>query len=98
MKFLLVGLGSMGKRRIRNLQHLKAGEIFGFDPRADRREESAGRYGIQTCASFDDGMARDPDAVIISTPPDLHAQTLSAWNMLDARRASLTEYRRVSGC
>ena len=73
MKFLLVGLGSMGKRRIRNLQHLKAGELLGFDPRADRREESAARYGIETCASFDNGMAWDPDAVIVSTPPDLHA-------------------------
>ena len=28
MKFLVVGLGSMGKRRIRNLQYLKAGEII----------------------------------------------------------------------
>jgi len=72
VKLLIVGLGSMGKRRIRNLQHLKAGEIFGFDPRADRREESAARYGVKTCESFDEGMAWRPDAVIISTPPDQH--------------------------
>ena len=72
MKLLIVGLGSMGKRRIRNLQHLNAGEIFGFDPRADRREEAAARYGVKTCESFDEGMAWRPDAVIISTPPDQH--------------------------
>lgn len=67
----------MGKRRIRNLQHLEAGELLGFDPRPDRREEAAARYGVETCASFEDGMAWDPDAVVVSTPPDLHAHYAS---------------------
>lgn len=40
MNFLVVGLGSMGKRRIRNLQYLKAGEIIGFDLREDRCQEA----------------------------------------------------------
>jgi predicted dehydrogenase len=72
MKFLVVGLGSMGKRRIRNLQHLAAGEIIGCDPREDRRDEAAGKYGIKTLSSFEHGMNEHPDAVIISTPPDTH--------------------------
>jgi len=72
MKFLIVGLGSMGKRRIRNLQYLQAGELVGCDTRADRREEAATRYGVETVAGLDEGFARQPDAVIISTPPDLH--------------------------
>jgi len=72
MKFLVVGLGSMGKRRIRNLQYLKAGEIIGYDPRNTRRQEVQERYGIQAFSDFDDALARDPDALIISTPPDLH--------------------------
>jgi len=72
MRFLIVGLGSMGKRRIRNLQFLRAGTLVGFDPRPDRREEAAGKYGIKTYADFDRAMAEDPDALIISTPPDLH--------------------------
>jgi predicted dehydrogenase len=74
VKFLIVGLGSMGKRRIRNLQYLKAGEIVGYDPRADRRQEAEECYGIQTLSDFDDAMSTDPDALIISTPPDLHMQ------------------------
>ena len=74
MKFLVVGLGSMGKRRIRNLQHIGVGGIVGFDPRAERREEAATKYGIATHDSFEGAMASNPDAVIISTPPNLHMQ------------------------
>src|SRR3982751_4152764 len=75
MRFLIVGLGSMGKRRIRNLQHLKAGEIAGFDPRADRRDEAKSKYAIPTFEDFDQAVATfRPDALIISTPPDLHVR------------------------
>lgn len=72
MKFLVVGLGSMGKRRIRNLQYLKAGEIIGFDPRGDRRKEAEEKYKIRTFEDFDRAINEYPDALIISTPPDLH--------------------------
>jgi len=73
MRFLIVGLGSMGKRRVRNLQYLKAGEIAGFDPRADRRAEAADKYQIPTFGDFDEACASfAPDALVISTPPDLH--------------------------
>ena len=40
MRFLIVGLGSMGKRRIRNLRALGETEIAGFDPRPERRDEA----------------------------------------------------------
>ena len=72
MKFLVVGLGSMGKRRIRNLQYLKAGEIIGFDLREDRRREVEEKYKIKTFGDFEKAMAENPDALVISTPPDLH--------------------------
>ncbi len=72
MKFLIIGLGSMGKRRIRNLQYLKAGEILGFDVKDERRKEAEEKYGIKTFGDFDEAMKQSPDALIISTPPDLH--------------------------
>jgi len=53
MKFLVIGLGSMGKRRVRNLQALGMENIIGFDPRADRRAEAAEKYGIPVFASLD---------------------------------------------
>ena len=45
MKFLIIGLGSMGKRRIRNLQYLGYSKIFGFDLNEDRRQEAVNKYG-----------------------------------------------------
>ena len=72
MRILIVGLGSMGKRRIRNLKRAAVTDIVGFDPRAERREEAAQKYGIETVASFEAGLASNPDALIISTPPDMH--------------------------
>ncbi|MBI5563114.1 MAG: Gfo/Idh/MocA family oxidoreductase [Deltaproteobacteria bacterium] len=73
MRFLVIGLGSMGKRRIRCLRGLGHAEVFGFDAREDRRAEAAGRYGVKTFASFGEAM-RDarPGAFIISVPPDAH--------------------------
>ena len=47
MKVLVIGLGSMGKRRIRNLRALGLSEIAGFDPRVDRRQEASEKYSIQ---------------------------------------------------
>ncbi len=72
MKFLIIGLGSMGKRRVRNLRHLGVEEIIGFDPRADRRAEAEQKYGIPTVADAAVGFDMQPDAAVISTPPDWH--------------------------
>src|SRR5205809_54356 len=78
MRLLIAGLGSMGKRRVRNLTFLNAGEVIGFDPRADRRDEASSKYGISTFADFSEAMAQRPDALIISTPPDLHMPYMRA--------------------
>ncbi len=73
MKFLLIGLGSMGKRRIRNLQYLKAKHIVGFDTRFDRRNEAERKYGITTVDDLRKLKMDDFDAIVISTPPDKHS-------------------------
>lgn len=75
MRFLVIGLGSMGKRRVRNLVALGQKEnIAGFDLRLDRAEEVQG-YGIRTFNSLETALKEhNPDVFIISTPPDLHMQ------------------------
>jgi predicted dehydrogenase len=73
MRFLVIGLGSMGKRRVRNLIALGQSGIAGFDRRDDRRAEAAERYGITTYASFEEALAEfRPDALVISTGPAHH--------------------------
>lgn len=74
MKFLQVGLGSMGKRRVRCTHDLRAGEVIGFDRRADRRQEAERLYGIRTVPDFEAGLSADPDVVIVSTPPNQHVE------------------------
>jgi predicted dehydrogenase len=73
MDFLIVGLGSMGKRRIRCLKALGHEGIFGFDQREDRRSESRKRYGIRTYSDISEALSEaKPSALIISVPPDIH--------------------------
>ncbi len=72
MKFLIIGLGSMGKRRIRNLQYLGYSKIFGFDLNEDRRQEAVNKYGITTIENFDNVASLEVDVLIISVPPDKH--------------------------
>lgn len=77
MTFLTVGLGSMGKRRIRNLLHhkIKPSSIIGFDLSNERCREVEQAYKVQTFQNFKSAVKTfNPDVFIISTPPHLHAQ------------------------
>jgi predicted dehydrogenase len=75
MNFLIVGLGSMGKRRVRNLMALgyDSKSIAGFDIRSDRRAEAESLYSISSFGKFTDAI-RDfsPHAILISTYPNYH--------------------------
>jgi len=72
MKFLIVGLGSMGKRRIRNLQKLGLNDLIGFDIKKERLNESSKKFKIKTVSKINDAIKLKPDVMIISTPPNLH--------------------------
>lgn len=74
MKFLVIGLGSMGKRRIRCLKALGYKDIVGFDLREDRQKETAEKYGVKTVGKLKEVSISQFDALIISTPPDKHTQ------------------------
>lgn len=75
MKALIVGLGSMGKRRIRNLKHLGIDQIAGFDLRIDRLDEARLKYDIKVYSSFTDALEGfSPSIVIISASPESHTE------------------------
>jgi len=73
MKILVIGLGSMGKRRIRNLSTIGNIRIAGFDSRQDRTEFARKEFNILV---FDDFVSAindfEPDALVISTSPESH--------------------------
>ena len=72
LRFLIIGLGSMGKRRIRNLRVNGEENIIGFDIRLDRREESRIKYNIKIIHDLKDIAPTDFDVLIISTSPEAH--------------------------
>ncbi len=74
-KFLVIGLGSMGKRRIRCLLALGNDKenIIGFDLREDRRKEAEEKYGVKTASDIKDINFDEIKAVVVSLPPDKHA-------------------------
>lgn len=73
-KYLVIGLGSMGKRRVRCLKALgvEKGAIYGMDIREDRRIEAQKKYGIHIVSDENDVDFTEIEAVIVSLPPDKH--------------------------
>ena len=72
MKILQIGLGSMGKRRIRCLKKLGYNDIVALDLREDRRKEAEDKYSVKTTADLKTVDFNSIDIIIISTPPDHH--------------------------
>src|SRR5205823_14656202 len=88
MRLGVIGLGSMGSRRVRDLSAL-GHEVLGFDVRSDRNERAARRFGIATVDSVSNLIRSRLDAVVISVPPDGHAAAYGA--AFDARLPFFSE-------
>lgn len=72
MRFLVIGLGSMGKRRIRCLDRLGYNDVLGYDLDSERRKTAAEEYGIDPVSDIDVVDFDEVDAFVISTPPFAH--------------------------
>jgi predicted dehydrogenase len=68
----VIGLGSMGRRRARDLSAL-GHSVIGHDLRADREAAAATDFGIAIASGLDALLDDGLDGVVISTPPDEHA-------------------------
>lgn len=80
MKLLIVGLGSMGKRRARLAKGMDASvEIVGVDSAEARRAEAKELGLVQDAwASIDEAVtAAHPDAALVCTAPLSHAAIIS---------------------
>lgn len=87
MKFLVVGLGSIGQRHVRNLRTLLGphADIAAYRVRRDsptlddRLQVEAGRdveekYGVRGVADLEIALRDKPDAVLVCNPSSLHME------------------------
>ncbi len=85
MKVVIIGIGSMGKRRVRLIKELYPEyEVVGVDARQDRQAEARNQSGIQTFSSLDD--VSGCDCAFVCTQPLSHANIITAclekgWNV-----------------
>lgn len=79
MNIAVIGLGSMGKRRIRLIrQYDPSFKIVGVDLNAERCEQVRRELGIETCGSIDEAVEKHSvEAVFISTSPLSHAAIIT---------------------
>ncbi len=72
MKVLVIGLGSMGKRRVRNLRALGVHDIYGHERSAKTAAEAIKLYKIKILSTLANLKKHGFDLVVISTPPGHH--------------------------
>ncbi len=78
MRALVIGLGSMGKRRIRLMRQLnKEIDIIGVDSRKDRCRETEEAYQISAGTDLAGALAAGADLAFICTAPLSHADLIS---------------------
>ena len=77
MNIIVIGLGSMGKRRIRLMREHKEVKLFGIDSQESRCAEVKEKFGITCYNSIDEACkVQNIDAAIISTSPLSHASII----------------------
>lgn len=80
MKIIVVGLGSMGKRRIKLLQRCDTVDmIIGVDSREDRRVETQNLFRIHTYEDINSALRAhsDIDSSFVCTSPLTHSSIIS---------------------
>lgn len=72
MKYLFVGLGSIGQRHLRNLRNKTDETIMAYRSTQKNISELNSEYNIISYDNFDKALAEKPDAVFITNPTSLH--------------------------
>lgn len=77
MNIIIIGLGSMGKRRIRLLKnHFQRFNIFGIDLNESRRIECEKNYSIKTFENLNDLNSNEVYCAFICTSPLSHSKII----------------------
>ncbi len=103
MNFLVIGLGSMGKRRVRLLKKYienrkddLCGEwkVAGVDSNPDRRKEAALQFHMETYSAMEEALQNEQfDCAVVAGPPLSHAGIIA--KCLEHRLHVFTELNLV---
>ena len=79
MRVIVVGLGSMGKRRIRLLKKINPNmAIMGVDTNIQRTQKAKEEFGIDVCMNIDEALTTyGATCAIISTAPLFHGSIIN---------------------
>ena len=72
MKILVIGGGSMGRRRLRDLTYLHPGGVLLHEPVAERCKQVSEAFGVRGFTGLDEALEQRLDTLVVSTPPALH--------------------------
>lgn len=72
MRMLVIGCGSIGKRHIRNLKGLNAGDIIAHDIQPERRHEVELECEVRAYDDLEEALAQKPEVALVCTPTSLH--------------------------
>ena len=77
MNIIIIGLGSMGKRRIRLLKEYSGLNLFGVDSNIERQREVENKFQIQCFFSISDVLSsKSIDCAFVCTSPLSHADII----------------------
>jgi predicted dehydrogenase len=62
----------MGRRRLRDLAYLQPGGVSLFEPVPERCKQVSEAFGVRGFTNIDQALEQRPDALVVSTPPQLH--------------------------
>lgn len=94
MRIMIIGLGSMGKRRIRLLRRLdKDMSIIGVDSKQDRRDEAKKTFKIETYGDIGEVTEKKIDCAFVCTAPLSHGEII--WECLQKGMHVFTEINLV---
>jgi predicted dehydrogenase len=74
IRIAILGCGSIGTRHIGNLLSLGISDLLVFDPDLEKRDRVEACFGVQSCPDLNTVWESEPDAVLITTPPNLHLE------------------------
>lgn len=78
MSIIIVGLGSMGKRRIRLLQRIRPDDkLIGVDNNTERRKMAEQEFAIDTAADLTTALLHDVKYAFVCTSPLSHSNIIN---------------------